>query len=236
MDLSHEIRLLRLVVIVSILFSLALGGALIWVIVTRNSVDHMTVHRLDIVDADGQLRLSISNRQELPDLIIDGKPLPRNGKDAGMIFFNNEGFECGGFQVSGAKTGPDPEQELSLTFDQYHGDQNLQLMYDQEGTKKTAGLRILDHPDEDIKDMVAEMDRIRGLPDGAEKESLIQAFRDKSPQRAFFGKREGLPGVWLTDNQGKERLRLYIDVSGNPHIELLDKDGQVTYLMPAVSE
>ena len=232
MDLNHEIRLLRLLVVVSILFSLSLGGAVIWLITKRNTADHLTVHRLDIVDAAGQLRLSISNQEELPDLIINGKPAPRNGKDAGMIFFNNEGFECGGFQVSGDKSGEAPEQELSLTFDQYHGDQNLQLMYDQDGAKKTAGLRIIDRPDEDIKDIAADMDKIHLLPDGAEKESRLQAFRDKNPQRAFFGKREGLPGVWLKDSQGKERLRLYIDAAGDPHIELLDKEGQATYRIP----
>jgi hypothetical protein len=232
MDLSHEIRLLRLVVIACLLFSLALGGALIWIILTRNSLDHMTVHRLDIVESDGKLRLAISNRQELPDFEINGKPIPRNGKDAGMIFFNNEGDECGGLQISGAKTATDVEQSLSLTFDQYHEDQNLQLFYRQDGTEKTTGLRFFDRPNEDLKDLVAEMEKVQSLPDGAEKESRIQAFRDQNPQRAFFGKREGLPGIWLTDNRGKERLRLYVDAAGDPHIELLDKDGQVTYRLP----
>jgi hypothetical protein len=41
-----------------------------------------------------------------------------------------------------------------------------------------------------------------------------------------------LPGVWLTDSQGKERLRLYVDPAGSPHIELLDNEGQVTYRLP----
>jgi hypothetical protein len=233
MDLNHEIRLLRLLVVVSILFSLSLGGAIIWLIAKRNSADHLTVHRLDIVDAAGQIRLAISNREELPGLLINGKPAPRNGKDAGMIFFNDEGLECGGFQVSGAKSGEAAEQSLSLTFDQYRGDQNLQLIYVQDGATKTAGLRIADHPpDEVIEDIVAEMDKIHSLPDGAEKESRLQALRDKNPQRAFFGKREGVPGVWLKDAKGKERLRLYIDAAGDPHSELLGKEGLVTYRIP----
>jgi hypothetical protein len=232
MDLNHEIRLLRLVVIACLLFSLALGGALIWIILTKNSVDRLTLHRLDIVDADGQLRLAISNRKELPDFVVNGKPIPRNGKDAGMIFFNNEGAECGGLQISGAKTATNVEQSLSLTFDQYHEDQNLQLYYRQDGAEKTAGLRIFDRPNEDLKDLVAEMEKVKALPDGAEKESRIQAFRDQNPQRAFFGKREGLPGIWLTDDRGKERLRLYIDAAGDAHIELMDKDGKVTYRLP----
>src|ERR1700734_1109297 len=99
-ELTHEIRLLRLLVVASILFSLSLGGAIIWLMAGRNSADHLTLHRLDIVDPDGKLRLAISNKEQLPGWIIDGKPLPREGKDAGMIFFNDEGFECGGLQLS----------------------------------------------------------------------------------------------------------------------------------------
>ena len=73
-------------------------------------------------------------------------------------------------------------------------------------------------------------------PTGWRRESrAIKPLREKNPQRAFFGKREGLPGVWLTDSQGKERLRLYIDASGDPHIELLNKDGKVSYRMPDAS-
>ncbi len=36
----------------------------------------------------------------------------------------------------------------------------------------------------------------------------------------------------LVDTQEKERLRLYTDASGDPHIDLLDKDGKVTYRQP----
>jgi hypothetical protein len=58
-DLTHEIRLLRLLVVASILFSLSLGGALIWLVANRNSADHLTLHRLDIVDAQGKERLRL---------------------------------------------------------------------------------------------------------------------------------------------------------------------------------
>jgi hypothetical protein len=58
-DLTHEIRLLRLLVVASILFSLSLGGAIIWLMATRNSADHLTVHRLDITDPQGKERLQL---------------------------------------------------------------------------------------------------------------------------------------------------------------------------------
>ena len=58
-ELTHEIRLLRLLVVASILFSLSLGGALIWLVATRNSADHLTLHRLDIIDAQGKERVHV---------------------------------------------------------------------------------------------------------------------------------------------------------------------------------
>jgi hypothetical protein len=58
-DLTHEIRLLRLLVVASILFSLSLGGAIIWLMAGRNSADHLTLHRLDIVDAQGKERVHV---------------------------------------------------------------------------------------------------------------------------------------------------------------------------------
>ena len=58
-DLTHEIRLLRLLVVASILFSLSLGGAVIWLMATRNSADHLTLHRLDITDPQGKERLHL---------------------------------------------------------------------------------------------------------------------------------------------------------------------------------
>ena len=58
-DLTHEIRLLRLLVVASILFSLSLGGALIWLMATRNRADHLTVRRLELVDTQGKERLRL---------------------------------------------------------------------------------------------------------------------------------------------------------------------------------
>ena len=58
-DLTHEIRLLRLLVVASILFSLSLGGAIIWLMATRNSADHLTVHRLEVTDPAGKERIRL---------------------------------------------------------------------------------------------------------------------------------------------------------------------------------
>ena len=82
-DLTHEIRLLRLLVVASILFSLSLGGALIWLMATRNSADHLTVHRLEVIDAGGKTRLRLytedSGNGRVEVLDKDGKVTYRLG-------------------------------------------------------------------------------------------------------------------------------------------------------------
>ena len=52
--------------------------------------------RINIVEGDGTLRLVISNHKLQHPGRMDGKDLPRRDRPAGMIFFNDEGDECGG--------------------------------------------------------------------------------------------------------------------------------------------
>jgi hypothetical protein len=76
-ELAHEIRLLRLLVVASILFSLSLGGAIIWLMAGRNSADYLTLHRLNIVDAQGKERIHLfiddSGNPKIELLDKDGK-------------------------------------------------------------------------------------------------------------------------------------------------------------------
>ena len=59
-------------------------------------VDEMRVHRIDVVEPDGALRMVISNKDRLPPVIIRGKEYPEMGEprpQAGMIFYNDQGSE-----------------------------------------------------------------------------------------------------------------------------------------------
>src|SRR5512138_143612 len=66
------------------------------------------VERINVIEKDGKLRLTISNAARLPDPIIGGKSYPLRGGtgagSAGMIFFNDEGNENGGLAYAGHKT------------------------------------------------------------------------------------------------------------------------------------
>src|SRR5690554_7095019 len=67
-----------------------------------------------------------------------------------MLFFNEEGIECGGFIYDGKKTENGHSSGLSLTYDQYDGDQVMQLMTTdyQQGDKRivSSGLAFNDRP------------------------------------------------------------------------------------------
>lgn len=64
--------------------------------------DEIQVHRIDVVEPDGTLRMVISNRDRLPGVIVKGKESPKVDRPgAGMLFYNNEGTENGGLVFGG---------------------------------------------------------------------------------------------------------------------------------------
>jgi len=80
------------------------------------------VQRLNVREADGTLRMVISNRGRLPGVIVRGKENPPVDRpSAGMIFYNDEGTENGGLVFSGHRNanGEVVDSGVSLSFDRY---------------------------------------------------------------------------------------------------------------------
>src|ERR1051325_7880837 len=64
--------------------------------------DEIQVHRINVVEPDGTLRMVISNRDRLPGVIVKGKESkPFDRPEAGMLFYNDEGSENGGLIFGG---------------------------------------------------------------------------------------------------------------------------------------
>lgn len=103
-QLAKQIRFLKIMVgillIVLVVFGIKLFAG------DKTSAAELTVQRLNIVEADGTLRMVISNKEKQHPGAIDGKDLPKRERDAGMVFFNDKGDECGGLMYSGDKTAP----------------------------------------------------------------------------------------------------------------------------------
>jgi hypothetical protein len=53
--------------------------------------DDLQVHRIDVVEPNGTLRMVISNHDRLPGVMVKGKELPPSDRpQAGLLFYNNE--------------------------------------------------------------------------------------------------------------------------------------------------
>ena len=84
--------------------------------------DQITVHRINVVEPNGTLRMVISDHAELPGVIVKGKQeAPPTRPQAGMLFYNDEGSEVGGLIFAGHKNsrGQVVDSGGSLSFDKY---------------------------------------------------------------------------------------------------------------------
>ena len=117
--------------------------------------DEIDVERINIREPDGRLRLTISNHSRLPEVVVGGKSYPLRGgtgvKSAGLIFFNDEGNEDGGLAWAGGLTASGYEASAALTFDQFDQDETVSIEYGDQNRRRTAGISVMDRPEEPIQ-------------------------------------------------------------------------------------
>ena len=203
------------------------------------------VERINVVEKDGKLRLTISNAARLPDPVIGGKSYPlRGGTGAGsggMIFFNDEGNENGGLAFAGHKTATGYRANGHMTFDQFDQDETVSFTYTDVDGRSRGGLTIADRSSIPIKAFADSAMTFQSLPDGPEKTRRLQQLRDspigeagKSMLRVFVGKTQDRSSVlMLADPSGKPRLRLTVDSAGTPAMDFLDETGRTLRRYPA---
>jgi len=188
------------------------------------------VERINIVEKNGDLKLVISNSEMQHSGQINGKPLPERKRPAGMIFFNSFGDECGGLIYDAY----DKEAGLVLSVDKFKDDQIMQLQYmeNPELRKRKYGLQLWDFPKEDTFD--ARMEGYKKIGQMESKEEKNAAYKQMqkdsllSNERLFVGKRMNNEfGVFINDDTGNARIKLYIDKDNNPKMEFLNEEGEV---------
>jgi hypothetical protein len=207
----------------------------------KQKFQEIDVERINIVEPDGKLRLTISNKHRAPDIVMNGKVYHRSGgNSAGMIFYNDEGTENGGLGFGGETKNGRYSAEGELLFDQYNQDQTVGIMYTDDNGRRSAGLRVWDRPDAPLSELADLVEAIKAMPDGPEKERKMEAARNEARRRGLAGAQRVMVGktpdkaavVMLADPQGHTRLRLAVDSLGAPRLELLDAQGKVTYSLP----
>ena len=213
----------------------------------RQQFEEIDVKRINVVGEDGRVRLVIANKERLPDPIIDGKSLPRSGPPTpGLIFYNDEGDECGGLIFGGGRQ-PDGSYSVgaAMMFDRYKHDQTLSLQYIEEDGRSVYGLRIWDRPEIPITEteFFRKRQAIQRMEEGPEREKALVELQEAEAEaaakgdlgvtRVFLGRnRAGEAILSLADRKGRERIRVVVGADDVPKLEFLDERGEVVYRLP----
>lgn len=200
--------------------SACVGAVLMGATTNRSdNFDTITVKRINIVEPDGTLRMVISNKAQFPGAFVKGKEHKHDRPFAGMLFFNDEGTENGGLIFNGAKDSESGKVSsgVSLTFDRYQQDQQIQLLGVDSDGKHFAGLTI-----NDVADGVER-------PIFSDKDSAANKAGDHSiTKRMYVGKTpSGDAAIQLADANGVPRLAIKVAPSGEAQIMFLDDKGKL---------
>ena len=238
--LERDVKFLKRYAIVS---TLAFGVLAVGAFTRRapTKFEEIDVERINIVEPDGKYRLVISNRPRSIGPIYKGQPFGYDGGGRpGLIFFNDEGSENGGFTFTGSRDSTGRYRASThMSFDQFDSDQVLNLDYNDNNGRRQVGVTINDYVDENIYDVVMRRDSINRMTDTvARRVALAALFGPRngipfSAPRLFAGRDAAKSSIVdLKDRQGKSRLRLVVDSLGSARIEFLNGTGQVTSTLP----
>jgi hypothetical protein len=231
---------LRIYIVVSSLALVFLTTAALRQAGKPQNLGEITVERINVVDANGTLRLVIANKDRMHPGVMDGKVMDRPRPVAGLLFFNDEGDEVGGLTIAGQVRDGARRASAGLMFDQLKQDQTIGLMYSEGNGQRTAGLQVWDRSDRPLSELIEQLNGANRIADPAEREAAIKKIRDTTPagqRRVFVGKTaDRSANISLADANGKPRLTLTVDATGSPRIEFLDENGKIVDRMPQGSK
>lgn len=213
----------------------------------KQKFGEIDAERINIVEKDGTVKMIITNVEKFPNgkAIINGKPTNEERKKrSGMLFFNEDGIECGGFIYDGKKNAKGHSSGLSLTYDQYDGDQVMQLLTQdqQEGDKRfvTSGLMFNDRPAKESQirtgEIMKELDELGKKDPRAAQEKYIlyekQGLIGGTPRLMLGKSGSENNGLFLFDNRGMPRAMFYVDKENNARLDFFDDKGNVITSLP----
>jgi hypothetical protein len=170
--------------------------------------EQLTVERLDIVDADGQTRVVLANQQRFPPPMLNGETFKRAVTPAGLVFYDRKGNEVGGL----ALTDVDAGKVSALAFDNPNMDAiGLMTRIGADGEPISSGLQI----NQAVPSQVKVLDAAR------------QAKRRIAIQNAGNDAE-----ILMADAEGRDRIVMRVDRTGQARIEVLDAEGKVLFRAP----
>lgn len=197
-----------------------------------DTFEEITVERINIVEPNGDLKMVLSNQSKQHSGMFDGKVLfEERQRPPGIIFFNEEQDEVGGLLYQGNKQ---EGASWILSVDQYKTDQVMQMRYlkNQDGQSK-YGIQFWDKDEHYTMPFIAQtIDSLK--TEGFTMRQAIEHLKSTkkgtplSAERMFVGKTSNKStGIFIQDQRGIDRLKIYVDQHDNPKIEVLDNTGKV---------
>lgn len=232
--MDSEIKKLKtqvraLIIVCLVLFS-GMTVTLFTVLNTKKGGAVLDVERINIREADGTIKLVLSNktRQHLGRML--GKDADPREREAGLIFFNSDGDECGGLVYDNDKE----HAGMVYSIDKYQDDQIMQLQYmeDTKTNKRKYGLQLWSYAKEDA--FAQRQDRYKELTNSASKQlrdSAVSILRNEgllATDRMFLGKNyKDEVGLFIHDSKGRPRIRIMVDKDNQTVLETIDTLGNI---------
>lgn len=165
--------------------------------------ERLVVRRVDIVDEEGVIRLSLAS--PTPEPIIDGIQYRRAFPVSGVVVFDREGSERGGFGVADLADGG---TAVVLAQDHANGD--------------AVGWRVM--PDGSVGFHLNQRAPLVREPAIGDR---ITPGIGGSPRILLDVAADGTPAIAVADGQSRPRVRLTATAEGYGAIEFLDAQGDV---------
>lgn len=197
--------------------------------------EEINVKRINIIENDGTLRMVLSNKDLQHSGRMDGKDWEKRERPSGLIFFNDQGDECGGLIYQTKQTKNGLISGMSITMDRYKDDQVLQLSNQESIVNgkimSQRGININDYPAEsNITTRMELFAQAEKITDPETRKKKINEIYELHGERnlLFLGKTRGnSQGLFLNDATGKPKLMIYVDEKGNPKIQTFNTKGEM---------
>ncbi len=195
----------------------------------KEILKELNVEKLNICEKDGTVKMTLFNSDNIPSLIMDNEDLLPGHREkdgiSGAMFYNNHGDECGGLiYASSVNEDGVVEMGMSLTFDKWKQDQLLQLHLQKQGEKEQYGFSIYDRPNIHVKESLEIMKQYHKEENIKEKNKLAKQLMKDNHKRIFVGHDyDGQTKISMFNNEGQEKLKLYIDDEGEPQLSINGK-------------
>jgi hypothetical protein len=240
MKIENEIKVLRGAVVASLVLSAA-SLTMVMQADNNGSFKTLSVERLNIVEADGTVKMLLTNAERFPTTEeVNGTVLNEDRKKrSGMLFFNEDGIEAGGFIYDGRKNARGHSAGMSLTFDKYDGDQVMQLLtVDEKRNDKRiirSGLSFNDRAEHETQGGTrAIMRELAKISDRAEREAKVAEYEQQGliggAPRILLGKTASQNnGLFLFAKDGSPRAMFYVDENDEVQLQFINSKGEVTH-------